>query len=117
MCIRDRCSTSPTLFNLHLDNAVREWMQRLEILNFSDSLSGLNLVKSLMFAGDQVIIADNEKSLQRVLYKLQQIIKMCDLEISVIGKKSMAFKCYFPVRCKLELNHQLIRKVHTFRFL
>ena len=96
-----------------MDDPVREWKQRLEILNFSDSFSERNFVKTLMFADDQVIIADNENSLQRALYELQQIIRMYGLEISVIKTKSMVFKGCFPVRCKLVLNCLLYTSTNT----
>ena len=95
---------SPTLLNLYLDDTLRWWKQRLEILNFSDSFSKRNFVKTLMFADEQGIIADNKISLQRVLYELQQIISV---EIIVIKTKYLAFKGCFPVRCKRVLNDQL----------
>lgn len=45
-----------------------------------------------MFADDQGIMADDEGSLQKALYELQQIIGMHDLVISVRKSKCMAFK-------------------------
>ena len=56
--VRQGCSISLTIFNLHLDDAVREWKLRLEILSFSDAFSEPNVVKTLMFADDLVIIAE-----------------------------------------------------------
>ena len=73
---------------------------------------------TLMFADDQIIIEDdNENSLQRGLYILQQILRMYGLEISFIKTKSLACKGCSPVRCKLVQNDQLIERVHSFRVL
>lgn len=46
------------------------------------------------------------------IYKLQQlsILRMYSFEISVIKTKSVAFKVWFPIRCKLAVNGQLIDK-------
>ena len=66
---------------------------------------------------DRVITADNEVSLQRAPYELQQIIRMYGLETSVIKTKAMAFEVCCPVRCKLVLNDVQIEQVHSLRFL
>ena len=81
-----------------------------------DSFSERNFVGTLMFADDLVIIAENENSLQRAVYELQQIVRIvAGLEISVT--KTMDFKGCFPVKCKVALNDQLIEQMHSFRFL
>ncbi len=52
---------------------------------------------TLLFADDQVLIFDNEDTLQRALYELQMIIKENHLEISVQKTKSMAFQGKYPL--------------------
>jgi len=46
----------------------------------------------LLFADDQVIIADTEDNLQKAVHKLNQIITVYGLTISIQKTKSMAFK-------------------------
>ena len=50
------------------------------------------LLSTLLFADDQVIIADTDDNLQKAAYKLNQIITEYGLTISVQKTKSMAFK-------------------------
>jgi len=49
-------------------------------------------LSTLLFAHDQVIIADTEENLQKAAHKLNQITTECDLTISAQKIKSMAFK-------------------------
>ena len=45
-----------------------------------------------------------------------KIIRTYGLKIFVTNTKSVAFKGYFHVRCKLMLNDQLVEQVRSFRF-
>ena len=58
----------------------------------------------LLFADDQVIIADTEDKLQKVAHKLNQIITEYGLTVSVQKKKSMTFKGRDPVRTKIVIQ-------------
>ena len=51
----------------------------------------------MLFADDQVIIADIEDNLQKAAHKLYQIITECGFTISVQKTKSMALKGRDPV--------------------
>jgi len=68
--VRQGCSMSPILFNIYLDDAVRHWQSQLKILHISDNLKKEKFIKTFMFADDQVIISDNEDTLQRALHEL-----------------------------------------------
>lgn len=81
-------------------------------MNFNKSFYEYNF-ETLMFADDQIIIVDNEDSLQIVFCEVQEIIRMYSSEISVMKTKSMAFKGCFPIRCKLVVNGQLIKQMHS----
>jgi len=83
------CPLAPTLFNIHLDEIITKWQNQ--------DITGIKLSKNhqlsvLLFADDQVIIADTEDNLQKAAYKLNQIITKYGLTISVQKTKSMAFK-------------------------
>jgi len=45
--VRQGCSMSPTLFNLYLDVAIRQWQSQLKILYVSDNLKEEKLIKTL----------------------------------------------------------------------
>jgi hypothetical protein len=74
---------SQILFNIYLDDAVRHWQSQLKILHISDNLKKEKFIKTFMFADDQVIISDNEDTLQRALHELNKIILYYNFEISI----------------------------------
>jgi transcription initiation factor TFIIIB Brf1 subunit/transcription initiation factor TFIIB len=105
---------SPTLFNIYLDELITKW-QKLGI-------TGIKLSKNwqlsmLLFADDQVIIAETEDNLQKAGHKLNQIIMEHGLTISVQKTKSMAFKGREPVRTKTVMDNKLIEQVNSFNYL
>jgi hypothetical protein len=56
---------------------------------------------TLLFAHDEVIIANTENNLQKATHKLNQIITEYGLTIPVQKTRSMAFKGRDPIRVKL----------------
>jgi hypothetical protein len=85
-------------------------------------ITGIKLSKNqqlstLLFADDQVIIADTEDNLQRARHKLNQIITQYGLTISVQKTKSMAFRRRDPVRTKIVIDNKIIEKVNSFNYL
>jgi len=70
----------------------------------------------LLFADDQVIIADTEDNLQKAVHKLNQIITVYGLTISIQKTKSMAFKGWDPVRTKIVIDNKII-EVNSFNYL
>ena len=78
--VRQGCPLSPTLFNVCLDEIITKWQKR--------DITGIKLSKNqqlstVLFADDQVIIADTEDNLQKAAHKLNQIITEYGLTVSV----------------------------------
>jgi len=78
--VRHGCPLSRTLFNMYLDEIITKWQNQ--------DLTGIKLSKkqqlsTMLFAEEQVIIADTEDNLQKAVYKLNQIITEYGLTISV----------------------------------
>ena len=71
----------------------------------------------LLFADNQVIIADKEGNLQKAVHKLNQIITEYGLSISVQKTKSMAFKGRDPVQTKNVIDNKIIEQVNLFNCL
>jgi len=84
--------------------------------NWNQALKNQQLSK-LLFADDQVTIADTEDNLQKAGHKLNQIIIEYDLTISVQKTKSMAFKGRDPVRTKIVIDNKIIEQVNLFDYL
>jgi hypothetical protein len=66
--VREGCPSSPTLFNIYLNEIIVKWNQ---IYTKGITLSTTTKINTLLFADDQVIIADSEDNLQRGVFKLQ----------------------------------------------
>jgi len=74
-------------------------------------------LSALLFAEDQVIIADTEGNLQKAAHKFNQIITEYGLTISVQKTKFMAFKGRDPVRTKIVIDNKIIEQVNLFNYL
>jgi hypothetical protein len=104
--VRQGCPLSPTLFNIYLDEIITKW-QKQDITGIK--LSKNQQLSTLLFADDQVIIADREDNLQ--------IITEYGLTISVQKTKSMAFRGGDPVRTKIVIDNKIIEQVNSFNYL
>jgi len=67
---RQGCPLSPTLFKICLNEIITKW-QKQDITRIK--LSKNQQLSTLLFADDQVIIADREDNLQTAAHKLNQI--------------------------------------------
>ena len=70
-------------------------------------LSKNQQLSKLLFADDQVLLADREDNLQRAAHKLNQIITEYGLTISVQKTKSMTFRGRDPLRTKIVIDNKL----------
>jgi transcription initiation factor TFIIIB Brf1 subunit/transcription initiation factor TFIIB len=100
---------SPTLFNICLDEIITKW-QNQDITGIK--LSKNQQMSTLLFADNQVIIADTEDNIKKAAHKLNQIITKYGLTISVQKTKSMAFKGRDPVRTKIVIDNKIIEQVN-----
>jgi hypothetical protein len=108
------CPLSPTLFNVYLDETIIKW-QKQDITGIK--LSKNQHLSALLFADDQVIIADSEDNLQKAAHKLHRLITEYGLKISVQKTKSMAFEGRDPVRTKIVIDNKTIEQVKSFNYL
>jgi len=105
---------SPTLFNIYLDEIITKWQNQDPT---GIELSKNQQLSTLLFADDQVIIADTEDNLQKAAHKLNQIITEYVLALSVQETKSMVFKGRDPVRTKIVIDNKIIEQVNLYNYL
>ncbi|KAJ4431286.1 hypothetical protein ANN_19883 [Periplaneta americana] len=70
-----------------------------------------------MFADDQTIFSDSENDLQLAVYKLNKIAKTFNMTISERKSKVMAFNGKDHMRCKININDNIIEQVNNFNYL
>ena len=112
--VRQGCSLSPILFNIYMDDMIREWKKMVPSGIYLGNHVYLNL---LLYADDQVIIQENEDDLQRSIYKLNQLCKEYNFHISLQKTKIMAFKGSVPIRSKIVLDDQVLEQISHFNYL
>jgi hypothetical protein len=85
------------LFNLYLDEDTKRWESQMITSNFPGQLWVRNVIKMLMFAYEQVVMADDENTTQRALYELYKITNSYNFKISIEKTEVMAFVGKQPV--------------------
>jgi hypothetical protein len=72
---------------------------------------------TLLFADDQVIVAQNEDDLQRAVYYLQVTASEFNMSTSTEKTKFMAFAGKEPDKSKICVNGKILEQVNTFNYL
>ena len=96
---------------VYLDEIITKW-QNQDITGII--LSENQQLSMLLFANDQVIIADTEDNLQKAAHKMNQVITGYFLTLSVQKTKWMAFKGQDPVRTKIVIDDKIIENGNWF---
>jgi hypothetical protein len=81
------CSLSLPLFNIYPDDALRKWK---EDIYFGIKLGRSLILNYVAYGDDLLIIQYTEDGLQKSIFKLQEIGKDCNVQISVNKTKTMA---------------------------
>ena len=74
-------------------------------------------LNTLLFADDQVILAETEDDLQYAVYKQHLIANQYDLKISIPKTKVLAFRGEDHLRAKIIIENKIIEQVDCFTYL
>jgi hypothetical protein len=74
-------------------------------------------LNTLLFADDQVVLADSEDNLQRAVYKLSNTANKYNLKMSAKKTKVLAFVGMNSVRAKIMIDGKIIEQVNYFNYL
>jgi hypothetical protein len=74
-------------------------------------------LNTILFAEDQVVIANSEDNLQRGLHALHETVQSFGMKNSHQKTKIMAFKGTEPIRSKIVIDNMILEQVNTFIYL
>ena len=103
--VRQCCNLSPALFNVSIDDLLRNRKHKAD----AGILLKRNLyLNTLLFPDDQVVIQDSEDKLQKSVCMLNQMRKDYNLKISTDKTKIMAFKGKHTLLSKIEIDGSIL---------
>lgn len=108
--IRQGDSLSPLLFNIILDEIIKQ------VKTKRGYRMGNREIQILCYADDTVLIAEDEDDLQRLLHQFNITAKKFNMKISAEKTKSVVISKE-PIRCKLEIDGQMIEQVMSVKYL
>jgi len=83
--VRKGCPLSPLLFNIYIEELIREALENTE----EGVKVGGKIVKALRFADDQAMLAGSEYDLQRIMNRLNMVLVNYNMKINTKKTKVM----------------------------
>lgn len=110
--LRQGCCLSPTLFKIYLDKALHGWTNKCKNMGLK---VGEDMLYSLYFADDQVVIAEDEDDLSYMVRKLQEAYHQAGLTINMNKSEYLVIG---NSECKnLPLETETIQGVEKCKYL
>jgi hypothetical protein len=106
--VRQGCSLSPLLYIVYMNKIKAEWKKKP---HGSIKVDRHTKVDTLLFADDQVLVAESEDDLQRSVCSLHRKAKEYDMEILLDKTKIMAFVRKDHKRSKICIEN-ITRSLH-----
>ena len=78
--LRQGCCISPTLFKIYIEEALKRWKKKCKVLGVQ---MDDDILCSLLFADDQVIVAEDEEDINYMYRKLEEEYEKWGLEINL----------------------------------
>ena len=105
------CCLSPILFNLYSECLTKEALE-----GFGDFKIGGQIIHTVKYAYDLVLLAKEEKVLQEMIDKLIEIRGCCGMEMAVEKTKVMRISRQpFPI--KIMIVKKQLENVESFKYL
>jgi hypothetical protein len=109
--VRQGCCLSPILFNLYSEYLTKEALER-----FADFKIGEQVIYTVKYADDLVLMAREENVLQGVVDRLSEIGRRYGMEMNVEKTKVMRISRQ-PAPMKIMIDQKQLENVECFNFL
>ncbi|CAG9134602.1 unnamed protein product [Plutella xylostella] len=111
--VRQGCVASPWLFNLFMDSCLKDMKDDERGLRIGELL-----LKCLMYADDQVILASSVERLQQQVTLMHESFKRKGMKVNVNKTKVMVFEREEEVtECKITIENEKVEQVNEFVYL
>ena len=111
--VRQGCPLSPLLFNIYIEELVKEAMEKI-----NDGVKvGGKLVKALRFADDQAMVASSQGGLQRMMNALTEVSLDYGMKINTKKTKVMRISRMGRVNVKIQVDGKEVEQVEEFCYL
>jgi hypothetical protein len=104
---------SPTLFNIFIDEVIRQWQDVL----IKDFKIGNTVLNTILFVDNQDIFSESEAGLQRAVNRLENKANGFNMRISTMKTKTMAFQGKNHIRCKIVVDNKTKEQISSFKYL
>jgi len=109
--VRQGCCLSPTLFNIYLEELVRDCFEE----NGGVKVGG-RTIKCIRFADDMALLAENENIMNRMLAELNESCEKYGMKINANKTKSMMIGRN-PRKINVTTGGKTIEQVDSFKYL
>ena len=113
--VRQGCSLSPLLFNLYIEQAIKEVKEQFEA---GVTVHGQN-IKMLRFADDIVVLAESEKDLEFILNGMDFVLRQ-SYKMNINKDKTKVMKCCrsnSQIPMNIKLANENLNEVNEFCYL
>jgi len=109
--VRQGCCLSPIMFNLYSEYLTKEALER-----FEDFKIGRQIIHTVKCADNLVLLAKEERVLQDMIDKLNEIGRCCGMEMNVEKTKVIRISRQpFPIKFMIEQKQ--LENVESFKYL
>src|SRR6218665_2539867 len=111
--VRQGCPLSPLLFNIYIEELVREAVEDLE----EGIKVGGRWIKALRFADDQAMVAKNQKGLQAMMDRLDRTSREYGMKINIKKTKVLKISKGKETMVRINIGGTEIEQVKEFCYL
>jgi hypothetical protein len=112
--LRQGCGLSPILFDIYINKVLEEWkLTNPKIIHLGNN----KYINTILFADDQVLLAETEDHLQENVTKLNKILKLYNMRISANKTKAMTMEGKYMRRAKIVIDDIVIEQTSSFKYL